>query len=261
MKEDNANYLFCLVRKPHISFMHSKNKGGIWSNAGITQFHLPEDTMAQTLDGIITLAYDSKSSLELIEDSLRNVPSILQEQSSLFSWNKLHDNELNIVDPWGSKFRLIVDKDLQDSRGLQPIIPSSLILPCTISDICIDIPKSANIDGIGRFYNSILGAPILPTADSFNEIKIITSPYQTLTFKKVNHDKLLNNAVLKTDEEGLANYGPHISLYVADFLRTYDLVTSVKSDFVNHRFKRRAYNKGKSILQWYYFVGKCINLN
>ena len=44
------------------------------------------------------------------------------------------------------------------------------------------------------------------------------------------------------DKEGIANYGPHISMYLYDFVSAYKNIEKLNGIFINHRFKRRAYN-------------------
>ena len=52
---------------------------GVWANAGITQFHLPEADAAQVLDGSITLVY---SDLAAAKQRCAFAPEVLARESS-----------------------------------------------------------------------------------------------------------------------------------------------------------------------------------
>ena len=223
----------------------------MWANAGITQFHLPEAPTAQIFDGIITIAYKSEADLAKVQQKFMKLPEILI--NSKCQSNIISSKEMLVTDPWGSLFSLIVDEMAHDNRGTQA---SETSLPLAITDLCFNVPKDASLDGIGRFYNQILGAPILPPTNNnqtnqhnSNEIKIITSPQQTLTFRRSLDNRKIDHSDVKIDDEGIANYGPHISLYLYDYISTYKKIENMNSIFINHRFKRRAYNLGEAIDQ------------
>ena len=173
----------------------------------------------------------------LVDGKNNNPPSILKD-GTRFSWRKsAEEQELHVTDPWGSMFKLIVNPDAFDARGVQPEGDKSIL--CAMSDLCVHVPKDASIPGIARFYDQVFGAPCLDCNE--NEVKIITSPQQTLTFRRVAEDVNVEQSELKQDDEGMANYGPHISMYVTNFSDIYEKAEKVGSLFVNHRFKRRAY--------------------
>ncbi len=234
---------------------YDKGRKTLWANGGITQFHLSEAPTAQVFDGTITVAYKSQSCLNKVEENLKNAPSVLLN-SNHFQWQRLSLNEILVTDPWGSVFKLVHDETAEDTRGIQPG-PISLPI-AAISDLCIHIPADSNLDGIGRFYNQILGAPIVPSPptstskDSINEsnikseLKVIVSPQQTLTFKKVtttsSSSRIIEHSDIRIEDEGISNYGAHISLYIHHFDTTFFKVAEINSLFINHRFKRRAYN-------------------
>ena len=147
-------------------------------------------------------------------------------------------------------FRLIVDNSVEDIRGVQPGDKS---LPCAMSDLCVHVPLNCDIDGIGRFYNYVFKAPIITNSDN---IQVVVSPEQTLTFKKVN--KNIDHSDLRTDENGkIGNHGPHISMYITDFVNAYKRAESIGSLFVNYRFKRQATNIDEAVNDCMF---RCLNI-
>lgn len=217
-----------------------KGRKTIWANCGIHQFHLPESTNAQIFDGIITLAYRNTNDLSTVEKNLINCNPILKSCEP-FTWSKVTNDHMIVTDPWGSTFRLIVDEDTEDQRGVQPGEKS---LSCAMSDLCINVPMNCNIDGIGRFYKFVFNAPIITNHDN---IQVVVSPQQTLTFKKVNKNNI-DHSDIRTDENGkIGNHGPHISMYISDFVNAYNSAESINSLFVNYRFKRQATNIDEAI--------------
>ena len=243
----------------------TKQRKTLWANVGIHQFHLPEASNAQIFDGIITLSYKNANDLDIVEKNLINCNPILK---NCVKWNKVNDNELLVNDPWGSLFRLIVNDDVYDNRGITITVtitinitititittttiiiiitgvqPGDSSLPIAMNDICVNIPMNCNIDGIGRFYNYVFNAPIITNNDN---IQVVVSPQQTLTFKKVN--KNINHSDIRTDDNGMiGNHGPHISMYITDFINSYKRAESINSLFVNYRFKRQATNINEAI--------------
>lgn len=225
----------------------------LWANAGITQFHFSEGAPdAQVFDGIITLSYPSRESLEKVRSKLLCAPHVLKN-SKCFKWEVIDDDELIVSDPWGSVFRLVVDPNAVDNRGEQP---GGMSLASCISDLCVFVPENANLDGIVRFYHKILGATSLPPADS-NERKIITSPFQTLTFRRIASPRKVDHADVRMETDGIANYGAHISMYVNNFAKCYLEAETINATFVNHRFKRRAYNLDEASDQCMF---RCFNI-
>jgi hypothetical protein len=110
--------------------------------------------------------------------------------------------------------------------------------------------------GIGRFYQQMLGAPVLESSDSC--VKVAVGPRQSLTFvphpqgKIVMHDDLVDTPPAASPlPEGHpvypSNYGPHISMYVADLPSTYQRVEQLGALYVNPRFKRQAYTLDQAI--------------
>lgn len=173
-----------------------KGRKTLWANAGITQFHLPEADNAQVFDGIVTLAYKDKSCIDNVMAKLKDPISSLRDDQSLFSWSCAAAGFLSesilVTDPWGSKFRLVVDPiAASDIRGCQPGASSSV---CAMSDLCVHIPQGTPLEGIRRFCEQIFHTTVLSshsaTASTSGHrdeegdyISIVVSPQQTLTFK------------------------------------------------------------------------------
>jgi len=221
----------------------AKGRKTLWANAGITQFHLPEATTAQVFDGVITLSYGSDNDLLKVENNLKQAPKFL-ESGGYFSWMNIEGGKIRCVDPWGSSFLLIVNPGAKDERGVQPGEPS---VPLAMSDLCINIPRDSSIEGIVRFYEYTFGAPCV--AKNLDECQIAVSPQQTLSFKRVLNDRIVEHSDLRTDENGISNYGAHISMYVNDLPFSYKRAAELGCTFVNHRFKRQAFSLDEAIEQ------------
>lgn len=219
-------------------------KKTLWANLGAHQFHLPEGSPdAQVLDGVITLLHPSPEQLMERYDALKD--DVLKESD--FSATK-QDDSICVTDPWGTSFRIVQSLD-KDPRGSQP---GDVSEGCGISDLTVYCPSDANLAGIGRFYEQILGAQVL-SQDS-NDLKIQMGPYQTLTFcpkESIDVDSHVDLREIPKEEDeafdaagtssDLGNYGVHISLYVADFTGSYQKARDLGLAYVNRRFSRRAY--------------------
>lgn len=84
------------------------NRKTLWANCGSQQFHLSEGSPdAQVFDGVVTLSYESLSS---VKQRLAYVPAVLD--SSKFSWKLVHEG-IFVTDPWGTKFMLIEKNDFR----------------------------------------------------------------------------------------------------------------------------------------------------
>ena len=244
-------------------------KKTIWMNIGCQQFHLPEGKpTAQVLDGIVTLVYPNlESIIERYEKIVKDKSSSFLLQSKLdFKIVDTSDGkrELMITDPWGTKFRIVeADKNsdgdyygCRDPRGKQPGDVSEGYSMC---DLTIYTPPDSNLDGIGRFYEQVLGAQLIKTDELHHDkIQILTGPYQTLTFQYTptkassttttttvdSHVDLRDESSTEADERAkqyTSNYGPHISMYVSNLKETYVRCEQLGVCYVNPRFKRRAY--------------------
>lgn len=228
-----------------------KGRKTLWVNAGITQFHLPEEENAQVFDGIITLAYKNSASLLEVVSRLQRPPDLLQSTS--FEWSQHSDKAnscIHVSDPWGSQFRLIVDPDAQDERGSQP---SATSCSATISDLCFYVPRGTALDGIARFYEQILLAPCQNPSTAGSEcVSIVVSPHQTLTFRHSSSSLASQREEdVVRDELGkvLSHTGPHISMYVKDLMGTYQRASAAGALFVNTRFKRQAHSLDDAVDQ------------
>ena len=208
---------------------------GVWANAGITQFHLPEAERAQVFDGVVTLAARDLSTLTAIRRRCEQpVEALLQ---SRFSWREQGEG-LELSDPWGSRFRIVLDPEAYDERGSQPGDPSPLVL----SDLCVHVPGNASLAGIARFYETVLRAPALP--EEQDSVSVAVSPRQTLTFRRVDRAAGDPHAILETNGRGeaVANDGPHVSVYVRDLEGCFRRAQELGLLFVNTRFKRQAFS-------------------
>jgi hypothetical protein len=250
----------------------------VWANLGAQQFHLPEGSPnAQVLDGVITIVHPSPETL------LERYASIQDDASCLYSNDSLFhvvvedgdsdadngadaDTVLIVTDPWGSVFRIVKEGD-RDPRGSQP---GEVSEGSAISDLTIHVPMDANLEGIGRFYEEILGAKLAtPTTvdddETVQNIQIEMGPFQTLTFlpkESVGVDTHVDLREMEDDNDNdddddatmssgtsttLENYGVHISLYVADLPTSYQKAHDLGLAYVNTRFSRRAYNLEEAV--------------
>ena len=192
--------------------------------------------------------------MKTVESRLHNASPILKSCPS-FSFKKGND-DIMVTDPWGSIFRLIVDSNSNDDRGSQPGDKSLCV---AMSDLCVHIPNDANIDGIGRFYKHVFNTPIITNTDT-DSVQIVTSPKQTLTFKKISNSnsKKIDHSDIRKEESGLeGNHGPHISMYINDFTGSFHRADALGSLFVNYRFKRQATNLDEAIDQCMF---RCLNV-
>jgi hypothetical protein len=225
----------------------------LWANLGAHQFHLPEGAPdAQVLDGTITVVHPSLSTLLERASAIRDDPNNCLHES-VFGVFEEADGSLTVTDPWGTVFSIASGTNGdRDPRGSQPGDPSE---GCAISDLTIHVPADANLEGIGRFYQEILGAKVVPD-NGKKMVQIQMGPYQTLTFlpkESVHVDthvdlREIEGMELANDDEDsdgtsthLGNYGVHISLYVAELAASYQKARDLNLAYVNTRFSRRAY--------------------
>jgi len=112
------------------------------------------------------------------------------------------------------------------------------------------VPRGANIDGIARFYQKVLGFKVREQGRRQGEVVLEASPLQTLTFREVAEERDVKHEELGEDDEGRPiNNGAHLSLYVSDLRSAYHAADELGVVFVNHRFKRLAYSLEESIDQ------------
>ena len=114
-------------------------------------------------------------------------------------------------------------------------------------DLTVYAPSKCNVPGIARFYETVLQAPVL--AVDQDRCVVSVGPLQTLTFQthpeqksEVRHEDLRDESYDTPSGRPafLSNYGPHLSMYVADLKSTYERADSVGLVYVNPRFKRQA---------------------
>jgi hypothetical protein len=227
----------------------AKGSKTLWANVGASQFHLPEGKPdAQVFDGLITLSYRNLDGLkERCED--KTIRSVLD--GTKFQVEDIRDDEMRISDPWGSQFKIVSEeKGKKDVRGVQKGGPSEGL---SMPDLTVYVEPGSNLAGIGRFYEIILGAPTLECSASVCSVSV--GPGQKLTFAvhpdgadaKISHDDLRDEGDIEGKPHYLSNYGPHISMYVADLRKCYNKASELGLCYVNPRFKRRSYTVEEAI--------------
>ena len=211
-----------------------KGRKTLWANLGITQFHLPEADVPQVWEGVVTLGYVS---LEGVRGRLAAGAKALE--GTRFSVTEEAAGSLLLVDPWGTKFKLVEMGDqAKDGRGSQKGEPSE---EGRLVDLLCDVSADANLEGIGRFYEQVLGCEV---GASENRVTVSTGPGQTLSFARASEsDTVAHEDLALTDEGEPCNLGPHISIYLRNMGAAYARADALGITYVNHRFKRRAYNR------------------
>lgn len=244
------DFLGCAI-DPRKAENIASGKKTLWANIGAHQFHLPEGKPdAQVLDGLVTLVYPK------IDELISRYEETNALGDTCFDMQQISDQKIQVTDPWGTKFLIIEPTNNhfvhgKDERGIQKGDPPSIGLG--LLDLTIYTAAGSNLEGIGRFYEQILNAPLL--CNTASKCTVSMGPYQTLTFvhhpegkDAVNHADLRHE--VNTDESKPffpSNYGPHISIYVADIKDAYRRATELGVTYVNPRFKRRAYTEEEVI--------------
>lgn len=221
----------------------------LWANIGANQFHLPEGKPdAQILNGVITLSYRNLLSVRDRYEKVKN-----QLQGTKFALRV--DEILAVTDPWGNSFRIVQGNSAElDTRGLQ--LGSEEGDGMALRDLTIHTPQGCNMQGIARFYEEVMGAPILH--NSAQSVVVSVGPHQTLSFvtspsgeTDFSHVDLRDDQILGEQTSSLpyflSNYGPHISIYLADFCGCYEKADALNLVYVNPRFKRQAYTLDQAI--------------
>lgn len=223
----------------------------LWANIGANQFHLPEGKPdAQILNGMITLSYQN---LSAVQNRYQKVKNQLQGTNFAIRVNDDEDGSLEVTDPWGNLFRLVQGDPAElDARGLQ--LGSEEKDGLAMRDLTIHTPQGCNMQGIARFYEEIMGAPVLH--NSSLSVVISVGPRQTLSFviSPVGEADIVHVDLRDDQTEPPSgypsfpsNYGPHISLYLADFCDCYKKADALNLVYVNPRFKRQAYTLDQAI--------------
>lgn len=230
------------------------------------QFHLPEGKNAQVFDGMITLVYPDLEQLmdrynSFLDGDKKFAP--LKETEFLVG---IIDDMMIVTDPWGSQFCILPSDDPEEDRaasvGAQPIMdghgPSEGL---AMEDLTVYVTHFANLEGIGRFYERVLGAPTIEELSSDQSISVAMGERQTLTFQyhPDGIDAEVDHGVLRYDQkEGdidaslpvyPSNYGPHISLYVSNLPYAYQMADLLGVLYVNPRFNRLAYTEDQAVDQ------------
>merc|ERR1711966_171320 len=239
----------------------------VWANIGMQQFHPPEGKPdAQVFDGVITLVYDDLEDLkerhsQYLEGDERFAP--LKETE--FTVGVLDDMML-VTDPWGNQLVILCSDDPTEDRGAhigaQPTIEGhSPSTGLALEELTVHVEHGANLAGIGRFYEHVLGAPSVKELSSEQSISIAMGERQLLTFQMhpdgpAEDPTHCDFGPEPCDEDGddshpryPANHGPHISLYVTNLSHAYERAEQLGALYVNPRFKRRAYTKQEAIDQ------------
>ena len=178
-----------------------------------------------------------------------------------------------ITDPWGTEFCILPSDDPIEDRachvGTQPSldgsVPSHVL---AMEDLTVYVEHDANLDGIGRFYEHVLGARKIDELclDGVS-VCIGMGERQTLTFAlhpdgpnaEVSHHDFAD--VMDGIDDGdddrppvaagyyPPNRGPHVSVYVTDLAAAYGKAEELGVLYVNSRFERRAYTVEQAIDQ------------
>lgn len=259
------DFLGCAIDPRKEENLHI-GKMTLWANAGMHQFHLPEGKPnAQVFDGVITLIHEDLSALmQRYNDYLDGDERFEPLKDTEFLVGVLDDDMLMITDPWGNEFSIMASDDPVEDRasdiGAQPLIdghtPSEVL---KWEDLTVYLPHGANLDGIGRFYEYVLGAQTIEELGSDSSICIGMGERQTLSFQyhpdgpdtEVRHHEFSYD---DQDESSSlpfypSNHGPHISLYVTDVGKAYQRAEKLGVQYVNPRFKRRAYTEEEALDQ------------
>jgi len=228
-------------------------KGTLWANAGIHQFHLPEGKPSpQVFDGVITMAYGS---LAALRKRLKDPPAVLAHSKFdvLDSVVSGASDTISMVDPWGTRFDAVQLEEPSDPRGSQPGAERSEAR--AIVDLTVHVRHDAALHGIARFYEHVLGMPALSCDEGRRLVlgaggkRTNGSPRQTLTFLCTDRNDVSHDEVT-ADADGMPiNNGAHISLYLHDLAGAYRRANALGLCYVNHRFKRRAFNEEEALDQ------------
>ena len=244
---------------------YESGKKTLWANIGMHQFHLPEGKPdAQVFNGLITLVYDN---LDVLMNRYKAYLDGDEKYSALKETEFLVgrvDNMMLVTDPWGSQFCILKSDNAVEDRaagvGAQPVVDKPSEGLC-LEDLTVYIEHGANLDGIGRFYEKVLGAPTIKELSSDQSISIAMGERQTLTFqyhpdgelaKDIEHHDFSYDDD-KDEDLSLpaypSNHGPHISLYVTNLSKAYQMAEELGVLYVNPRFSRRANTEEEAIDQ------------
>jgi len=197
-----------------------KGSGTLWANIGISQFHLPQDEVAQVIPGKIVLTYPD---LSVVKEHLSNADPVLQ--STKFSWEEQKETgNLLVTCPWGNRFEIIQGDD-RDPRGEQnDNLGGARSLGCSLAEVVVHVPAGTNLPGVARFYEAVLGARAEATSPGRARVRL--GPRQRLTF-----------AALPAGAPPPRPYdGWHLAVYVRDLPGAFARADALGAVFVNPRF-------------------------
>tara|TARA_B100000519_G_scaffold202091_1_gene219421 strand:+ start:2044 stop:2910 length:867 start_codon:yes stop_codon:yes gene_type:complete len=159
----------------------------MWINAGEQQFHLPTRETPQILRGRIGLVVPDIH--ELITRLIGIKPQL---HTSEFEFT-LHDTYVDVRDPWGNEFRCHQQGTHLGGRSIG------------LEYLLFNVP-SGTAEGIGAFYESILGADVV-----FGERRGAKS----VTINSAGKRQAL---IFREFESPQRQYDRHhIAIYIADF--------------------------------------------
>jgi hypothetical protein len=267
---------------PGFDFPNRAKRKTVWANAGMHQIHLPEGDPDATraFDGMITLVHDDLDLLlrryEMYLDGdakfapLRDTEFLVGVVGGEGDGDDGGGRMLLATDPWGTEFCVLPSDDPEEDRasrvGAQPTPPDDGSGPphaLALEDITVYVDHDADLDGIGRFYEHVLGAGKIDELCSESSVCIGMGERQTLTFARhpdgpgaapSHHD--FGGAGADADGGGHPttagyppNRGPHVSVYVTDMAGAYRRAEVLGVLYVNARFKRRAHTLEEAIDQ------------
>mmetsp|Transcript_16914 Transcript_16914/g.21969 ORF Transcript_16914/g.21969 Transcript_16914/m.21969 type:complete len:356 (-) Transcript_16914:333-1400(-) len=192
----------------------------LWANIGINQFHLPEAEVAQVIPGKVVLTYPD---LQSVKSKLNQASDVLK--GTKFDWSENDDGTIAVSCPWGNKMELIHDGGVgKDPRGKQEDNKESE--GTALKEVHIYVQHNANLAGIMRFYEKVLGAKVNLEKDS---VEVEMGPYHSLVFSKQPQ----GTVIPEYD-------GHHVAIYVADLAKSFENADAKGLVFINPRFKDKA---------------------
>jgi hypothetical protein len=145
------------------------------------------------------LSYD-KDEMDAIRKRLAAVPSFLSE-GTRFGWKEAPNDGIDVICPWGNSFELrqTAAGTSRDPRGEQP---GTLSAPSGMPELRVHIDADANLSGIARFYEELVGARVERRGEA---VAVGCGPMQELVFCR--------------RPRGVASTASdyHVSMYVDDF--------------------------------------------